>query len=448
MTFIKKKPSLVMMGSGEGSTIRSLCEAAKTGDLSVQIKALVTDQAQSGIPLIGKEYSIPVFILPFMKDKKEEWDQKLLSVLQKNSPDLIVLAGFLRKIGPKVLSGFQNRIINSHPALLPEFGGEGMYGLKVHQAVLEAKKKQTGLTVHLVDADYDTGKHLVQETIDVLPEEDPLSLQARVKRREKQLYKETIKKILSGEVLLPRSFKEFINLFLKGTVIGLSVVLPGVSGGTVAFLLGIYEKLIFEISKMHPKHLLPKFFPQTKTYDWGFLISFFLGAVCSIGVFAFTALPFIKAWPEVFKFLVFILVLIFLYPSLRDMKKTASLLGLSFGTALVSGILFYALKDISFVSGFDLAWLFFPAGVLAGLALVLPGISGSYLLLLFGLYEDVLLAVKDFQVLLLGLLFAGVITAVLLMARLMRSLLKTHFYKTEAVIIGLILGSLFEILPL
>ena len=111
MTFIKKKPSLVMMGSGEGSTIRSLCEAAKTGDLSVQIKALVTDQAQSGIPSIGKEYGIPVFILSFMKDKKEEWDQKLLSVLQKNSPDLIVLAGFLRKIGLRYFQVFKTELL-------------------------------------------------------------------------------------------------------------------------------------------------------------------------------------------------------------------------------------------------------------------------------------------------------------------------------------------------
>ena len=134
----------------------------------------------------------------------------------------------------------------------------------------------------------------MQETVDVLPKDDPLSLQERVKKREKQLYKETIKKILSGEVPLPRSFKEFINLFLKGTVIGLSVVLPGVSGGTVAFLLGIYEKLVFEISKMHPKHLLPKFFSSNQNLRLGFLISLFLGAVCSIGVFAFTALPFIK----------------------------------------------------------------------------------------------------------------------------------------------------------
>ena len=446
-----KKYSLILLGSGKGSTIKSLCEAVKSGNLQAEIKALITDNPRSNILSLAEEYKIPSFTLPFEKSQEEKWDKELLKILKKYHPDLILLAGFLRKIGPQVLSAFKNRILNSHPALLPDFGGEGMYGLKVHKAVIESQREKTGVTVHIVDKNYDTGPILVQEEMDVRPKETPSALQERVKLIEKRIYKESLQKIISGELPLPRSFKEMGLLFLKGGVLGLSTILPGVSGGTAAFILGLYEKLIHEISKIKPAHFLTfplkKNHPFIKDYDWVFLISLVLGALFAIVTFAFAATPFIKAHPELFEFLVFVLVLVSLYFPLRDIKKTTKVLGLAGGSALVSFIFFYALKDVALFSETGSPLWLFPAGGLAGLALVVPGLSGSYLLVLFGLYESVLEAVKNFHVLPLCLFAAGVFSGGIAMARMMKNFLKKHFHETSGVIVGLILGSLCLLLP-
>ena len=440
-----------MIGSGKGSTIESFCEAVKSGQIQADIKALLTDNPRSEILLIAEKQNIPSVILPFKEEQPEKWDQELLKTLQKLQPDLILLAGFLRKIAPQVLSAFKGRILNSHPSLLPDFGGKGMYGLKVHKAVIESQHKQTGVTVHIVNQDYDKGPVLVQEKINILPEDTPLKLQERVKLIEKRVYKETLKKIISGELSLPRSFKEMVLLFVKGGVLGISAVLPGVSGGTAAFLLGLYEKLVHEISKIKPAHFLAfpfnKNHPLIKNYDWSFLLSLALGALASIVLFAFAASPFIKAWPEVFETLVFILVLISLYFPIRDIKRSQKILWLAGGSALVSFILFYTLKDMALFPKTDSFFWLFPAGALAGLALVVPGLSGSYLLVLFGLYESVLNTIKDFHILWLSLFAAGVFLGILLMARIMKSLLQNRFHETSGVIVGLILGSLCLLLP-
>ena len=229
-------------------------------------------------------------------------------------------------------------------------------------------------------------------------------------------------------------------------------MLPGVSGGTAAFLLGLYEKLVYEISKIKPAHFLTFSFkkdhPLLKEYDWGFLGSLFLGAVVAIVIFPFAALPFIKAWPSVFKFLVFVLVLASLYFPLRDIKKTSQVLLFTVGGTIFSFALFYVLKDVSlFRHTGSFSLLFFPAGVMAGLALVVPGLSGSYLLVLFGFYENVLEAVKSFHIFSLGLFTLGVLFGGIAMARIMRNLLKNHFHETSGLIVGLILGSLCLVWP-
>ena len=452
MSSRKEKPSIVLMGSGEGTTIRFFCEAVKSGSLQAEVKALVTDNPSSGVVSIAEEHRLPVFILPFKESKPEQWDKELLRILKNLEPDFILLAGFLKKIGPLVLNHFKNQIINSHPALLPEFGGKGMYGLRVHKAVVESKRKETGVTIHVVNQDYDRGPVLVQEKIDVSPEDTPVTLQERVKAMEKRVYLETLRKIISGEIFMPRSFKELVLLFLKGSVLGLSTVLPGVSGGTAAFLLGLYEKLVYEISKIKPTHFLTFSFskdhPFLKDYDWSFLLSLFLGAVVTVMVFPFVALPFIRVWPGGFEFLVFVLVLGSLYFPLRDIKKTSRVLFFVAGGTIFSFILFYTLKDVSFFRQTDSFFLLFlPAGLMAGLALVLPGLSGSYLLVLFGLYESVLEAVKSFQVLPLGLFTLGVAFGGIAMARIMKGLLKSHFHETSGLIVGLILGSLSLVWP-
>lgn len=472
MNTVKRNHSIVFMGSGKGSTIKSLCEAVASGELQTHIKALITDNPHSEIIVTARKYEIPIFILPFEESQKADWDKKLLKILLKLNPDLIFLAGFLKKIGSKTLFAFKNKIINTHPSLLPEFGGKGMYGLKVHKAVYESGKKETGVTLHIVNKNYDKGPKIVQRSLQVLPNDTPHTLQERVKSMEKQVCKETLQKIISGEISLPLSFRELVWLFLKGAILGLSAALPGISGGTAAFLLGIYEKLISEVSKIkigyffklpfyknHPQAkntgILTffsslKFYrdhPLVKNFDWPFLMTLFSGAVAAVFAFAFLASSFIKAAPKTFETLVFFLVLISLYFPLRDIKKTLRIGLLTIGTTLLSAALFYSLNDISLFTKSESAFWLFPAGLLAGPALVLPGLSGSYLLILFGLYENVLEAVKGLHIVSLVFFISGVSFGGILMARFMKHLLNKYFHETSGVIIGLILGSLFLLQP-
>ena len=124
------------------------------------------------------------------------------NILPEHEIDLIILAGYLRKIGPLTLKRYKGKILNIHPALLPKFGGKGMYGMKVHEAVIAAKEKVSGSTVHIVDEEYDHGQILNQREIPVFEDDTPGSLAARVLIEEHKIYVETIQQILQKEIIL------------------------------------------------------------------------------------------------------------------------------------------------------------------------------------------------------------------------------------------------------
>lgn len=130
-------------------------------------------------------------------------DGTILEVLEKYETDLVILAGYMKKIGDKTLDAFRGQILNIHPALLPKFGGKGMFGKKVHQAVIAAGEKESGATVHLVDGQYDHGPVLAQKKVPVLEDDTADSLAERVLKVEHQLYSETIADIIAGKISLP-----------------------------------------------------------------------------------------------------------------------------------------------------------------------------------------------------------------------------------------------------
>ena len=194
----KSAPSVVALGSGQGSTIDFFCKKIeKSPSPPFQIKALATDQPKSGLLAVARRFKIPCHVAPLKNKSFAEWDQELCRILTQYKPRLVLLAGFLKKIGPAVLSRFEGRIINSHPALLPEFSGPGMYGRHVHEAVVRAGKKQTGISIHIVTADYDEGPVLAQKKTPVLPNESALALEQKVKRIEKEFYFKTAVQILN-----------------------------------------------------------------------------------------------------------------------------------------------------------------------------------------------------------------------------------------------------------
>jgi phosphoribosylglycinamide formyltransferase-1 len=130
-------------------------------------------------------------------------DRAVLEALERHGTDLVVLAGYMKKLGPATLGRFKGRVLNIHPALLPKFGGPGMYGRRVHEAVLAAGEKESGVSIHIVDADYDTGPVIAQERVPVLPGDTPDSLAARVLEQEHRLLTATLGRIASGELPLP-----------------------------------------------------------------------------------------------------------------------------------------------------------------------------------------------------------------------------------------------------
>lgn len=129
-------------------------------------------------------------------------DEAICSLLESEDIDLVVLSGYMRKIGPQTLACFKGRILNVHPALLPKFGGKGFYGNKVHQAVLDAGEEESGATIHLVDGEYDTGPTLLQGRVPVLPDDTVETLAARVMDTELKIFVDALRKIASGEIKL------------------------------------------------------------------------------------------------------------------------------------------------------------------------------------------------------------------------------------------------------
>jgi phosphoribosylglycinamide formyltransferase 1 len=186
---------LLFFASGSGTNFQSVIDAIHSGDLDAEITGLITDRSEAGAIQRAREQAIPVHVIP--PEPGGSFGRRLLSVLSKKNPDLVVLAGFLRKIPDPVIDRFRGRIINIHPSLLPKYGGRGFYGLNVHRAVIENKDPVTGCTVHLVDEIYDNGDIIAQIEVPVHDSDTPESLAKKVLTEEHKLLPDTIKKILT-----------------------------------------------------------------------------------------------------------------------------------------------------------------------------------------------------------------------------------------------------------
>ncbi len=178
---------VTVLASGSGSTFEALSQ-------HFDVTGLVVSRADAGAVERARRLQVPAFVCdPRDFQEGSLWDEALCKILVNLDPALIVLAGFLKKLGPKVLENFPNRIVNTHPSLLPLYGGKGMYGRKVHEAVLANKEVQTGVTVHYVNAGYDEGAVIAQTQVPVLPTDTAESLEARVQKIEKEFLIQTLK---------------------------------------------------------------------------------------------------------------------------------------------------------------------------------------------------------------------------------------------------------------
>ena len=193
--------TLGFLASGRGSNMQAVIDACKTGYLKAQPRVVISNNSQSQALKRAKDEGIAHYHLS-TKTHPELLDDKICDTLLEHKVELVILAGYMKKMGPKTLKEFKGKIINIHPALLPKFGGKGMYGANIHQAVLAAGEKQTGITIHLVDRGYDTGSIIAQCQISVLENDSVASLSERVLKREHTFLVETLEKIISGNLVL------------------------------------------------------------------------------------------------------------------------------------------------------------------------------------------------------------------------------------------------------
>ena len=179
-----KKARIAIFASGTGTNARALMEYFSTKE-HIHVEHLISNKEDCGAIVHAKRYQVDVKIF---SDENISDGEIVNHFLQQKKIDFIVLAGFLRKIPLSVIQSFPNKIINLHPALLPNFGGKGMYGKFVHAAVLNAKKKESGITIHTVNENYDEGNYIAQFYTLVLEDETVSSLEKKIRELEQRYF--------------------------------------------------------------------------------------------------------------------------------------------------------------------------------------------------------------------------------------------------------------------
>lgn len=184
---------LGILASHEGTTLQAILDAVAAGTLPVTVAVVISNNGGSGALRRAAAAGVAALHLSSMTHPEPgALDGAILAALQEARVDTVFLAGYLKKLGPAVLGAYRGRILNTHPALLPKFGGQGMFGGRVHQAVLASGDTETGASIHLVEAEYDTGPVVAQARVPVLPGDSVADLAARVQARERELVVETL----------------------------------------------------------------------------------------------------------------------------------------------------------------------------------------------------------------------------------------------------------------
>jgi phosphoribosylglycinamide formyltransferase-1 len=181
--------SLAVFASGGGSNLQSLLDTLnRAGRTWGRVALVVSDRPQAGALERAREADVPCAVVAATGRPEEEIAAETIALLDAHAIDVVALAGYLRLVPAQVITRFRGRIVNIHPALLPAFGGRGMYGMRVHRAVLESGCRVTGVTVHYVDERYDEGRPLAQWPVPVVDGDTPETLAARVLATEHRLY--------------------------------------------------------------------------------------------------------------------------------------------------------------------------------------------------------------------------------------------------------------------
>jgi len=195
---------IAVLASHGGSNMQAIIDGIEAGSLDARIVLVISNNSASGALKRARRHALPWAHLSGARyPDPADLDAAVCQALREAGAEVVVLAGYMKKIGPRTLAAFQGRMLNIHPALLPRHGGPGMYGIHPHEAVLEAGEEESGATVHLVDAHYDQGPILAQRRVPVLSGDTPQSLQQRVLAEEHQIYREVLAGLINGHLRLP-----------------------------------------------------------------------------------------------------------------------------------------------------------------------------------------------------------------------------------------------------
>mgnify|MGYP003612258904 CR=1 FL=1 len=182
---------IVLFASGSGSNAENIIQYFKDSE-SVEIAAVISNKPDAKVLERAANHQVPSFV--FLKDDFST--DKVLNKIQEIQPDLIVLAGFLLKFPSNIVELYPNKIINIHPALLPKYGGKGMYGMNVHKAILENSETETGISIHYVDEHYDNGDMIFQQKVSITDCKTPEAIAQKVHELEHEHFPKVIERLL------------------------------------------------------------------------------------------------------------------------------------------------------------------------------------------------------------------------------------------------------------
>lgn len=192
---------LGILASHTGTNFQSILDACREGILHARTVVAISNNSASMSLQRAERAGVPTFHLSGKTHLREEdLDTAVLNTLREHQVELVVLVGYMKHLGPATLDYYRHRIINIHPALLPKYGGKGMYGMHVHEAVIANGERESGVSIHLVNSEYDAGPVIAQRKVAVHADDTPESLAARVLTHEHQFLVETLVKIVDREI--------------------------------------------------------------------------------------------------------------------------------------------------------------------------------------------------------------------------------------------------------
>jgi phosphoribosylglycinamide formyltransferase-1 len=193
---------LGFLASGNGSSAQAVVAACESGALAAEPVLMISNNRSAPALDFARAHGLAALCIPTQADP-EGADALLAETLAEHDVDLVVMSGYLRRLGPKTLQHYGGRVLNIHPGPLPAFGGEGMYGRRVHEAVVAAGLAQSAATIHIVDEEYDHGPTLAVCAVPLQPGDTAETLEARVRAAEPGFFVETLRRLARGELALP-----------------------------------------------------------------------------------------------------------------------------------------------------------------------------------------------------------------------------------------------------